>query len=325
MKQQKIKKLITFLISIFITQQSSVYAQKGEWNMKDTIPKAIKEDLNRIVTHENLSFLAQKNYKIPDTAKFIGAFYHKIHPIEVLGIYEKLGENYSFIFDIKKTSDHHVYLLTKKNNCITNVYYEDKKKTKPFKRDTICFDLDSALFPFDKRFLVYYDPTTPEGYLSYIALAGNLEINDDAGRFGATKKPLSDAYGFAERRIEQFKDDNTGLFPIPVPDTCNYFLFETFIPAFSSKLVKIIAPKKPPYRWIEIEFYTNNRKYSKDSSEYGRTFVKVHYTLNNNIRSVKEWYPTITKLSYNEVGAIQSNPIERKFLEDIIYKIPKDF
>ena len=125
------------------------------------------------------------------------------------------------------------------------MYYEDKKKTKPFKRDTICFDLDSALFPFDKRFLVYYDPTTPEGYLSYIALAGNLEMNDDAGRFGAINNPLKDASSFARKRIEQFKDDHTGIFPITIPDSCNYFLFETFIPAFSNKLVKIKAPKKP--------------------------------------------------------------------------------
>ncbi len=150
-------------------------------------------------------------------------------------------------------------------------------------------------------------------------------MNDDAGRFGAINNPLKDASSFARKRIEQFKDDHTGIFPITIPDSCNYFLFETFIPAFSNKLVKIKAPKKPPYRWIEIEFYTNNRKYSKDSTEYGRTFVKVHYRFNNDLRSIKEWYPTITKLTPKEVGAISDNPIEKKFLENIIYKIPKDF
>lgn len=318
---KKYKAIGISIISLFVIQQY-IYAQKKEWNMQDSIPKEIKEDLSRIVTYSNLSFLAFKNPNIPDSNKYI-TFNHRIHPTEVLGIYEKLGENYSFIFDIKKTSDYHVYLLTKKNNCITNVYYEDKKKTKPFKRDTICFDLDSALFPFDKRFLVYYNPNVQIGYLPYIALAGNLEINDDAGRFGATHKLLSDAHRFVSNRIEQFKDDYTGVGYITVSDTCNYFLFETLIPAFSSKPVKIKTSKKPPYRWIEIEFYTNNRKYSKDSSEYGRTFVKVYYKFNNDLRSIKEWHPTITKLSYREMGIIQNDPIESKFLENIIYKTPK--
>ncbi|MGB4774469.1 MAG: hypothetical protein WBP45_04815, partial [Daejeonella sp.] len=152
-----------------------------------TISDSLRREIIHTVTDENLKFMAYKNPKYTDSDLYFmtekGTKIGNRYSREILGISDKVpynpwaGTYYDFMLDVKELGDNNLYLVSKKNNCFAGEIYTDTKRKELYKRDTVCLNLDTALFINNNRFVIYYNPKRQFG--TYAFLAGNAEIYDD--------------------------------------------------------------------------------------------------------------------------------------------------
>lgn len=309
------------LLILLIVGTVKVYGQT-------TLTDSLKREIIHTVTEANLEFMAFTNprfkrsdlYHLEDDA-IIG---YKV-PRDIWGILEKApydpqsGYYYDFMMEVEDWEDN-MYVVTKKSNCFAGEIYTDLRRKELYKRDTVCLNLDTALFINNKTFILYYDAKREFGKATF--LAGNVYVYQDD--IFATDKGSDNYYARMMQtryRLYQFgRVRNLGSYGrINTPDTCDYYLAKFDVKTLSNKPVKVKFPKNKPYDYIEIEFYTNNKKYTKETGYLNSNIYKVKYLLKNDPKTIMEWYPTVTKLTDEEANKVRNGP-ENEFNERIIRK-----
>lgn len=236
--------------------------------------------------------------------------------------------NYALDYTVKRWPDHlcdctlqkshwpGYYLVEKKgNNFVRRINKTlDPEGTIP---DTIKVHAHADLYPYDERFLFYYDREKNE----LRNISGNLAWNALPFKYNLS-------HFYALTRLAQY---NVGC--IEFYDTYIYHETSksiedertkdkehTYLAATQSSLTQgslLIKGKKINESTefddqIEMIYYTNQPSKTGDST--GVTMLEYHYTIKPHVEKITERYPVIRKLTWEENMEIRRGPM-RFFIE----------
>lgn len=266
------------------------------------------------------------------------------HPKGVL-LNDSTGKYSSFelILDVDRLSPFkserwdNFYKIKKKGNRFVNVKPYAVKVDGEYQitdayADTVEFDLGSEYFPFDERFVVYYDSDTQTG--AWALVGGNIDRYPMFGNYfefvDLRKWASLRTYQYGATSLLDFSRYSESLgyknhsdFGV-INEKQGYNLFEAEMnPGFlPTKKVLIRVPIKSPYEPVELFYYTNDSTYTGHKKYDGvGKIAKVTYSISSKPKSYKELQPRIEVLSMEESLKIyQDHKFWKKFLERIHYE-----
>jgi hypothetical protein len=162
--------------------------------------------------------------------------------------------------------------------------------------DTISIDLISQNYPFNDRYLVYYDHDN----LRFAALSGNF-FKTIMEEYWFTETHALWYRDFARFRTAQFNTRDFSIVGFPTKE--DEYAEVLARSDLSMRDVLIRVPKKSyPYEPIEIIYYTNDKR--KTGVEDG-SYFKVTYKLVREPKNIEELLPAMEKVSIEDIRKLR--------------------
>lgn len=224
-------------------------------------------------------------------------------------------------FDIQKLDGlGNYYLVEKRGNVfrkqiLEGVIYSDSVKALP---DTIKVNAYSEQFPYDDRFLYYYDKEKDQLW----NISGNIEWNNTPYRsnlpqyYILTRLAQYDVKMVQDYRIFlNSKKNSTNIYDSLLRDSKHrYYIAESSLLSEGRLLIRTpFNSKNVKYdKLIEVIFYTLNPLKTGDKD--GKTMMEYRYSIRSFIEKSNERTPAIRKLSNEEKQRILNSNM-RFFVE----------
>lgn len=337
-KYNHIHKTVFAVLVMFI-----VFPLSAQERYTEPVPDEIINEIKFRMRDHILSFKMKMNPNITEEDYRLDPQSMR-HPKGVL-LNDSTGKYSSFelILDVDRLSPFkselwdNFYKIKKKGNRFVNVKPYAVKVDGEYQitdayADTVEFDLGSEYFPFDERFVVYYDSATQTG--AWALVGGNIDRYPMYGNYFE----FVDLYKWATLRTYQY--GTGGLYDFDQyaraigykhhnglgeeNEKQGYKLFEAEMdPGFlPTKYALVRVPVKSPYEPVELFYYTNDSTYTgrKKYDGLGK-IAKVTYSISSRPKSYKELQPKVEVLSMEESLKIhQDYKFWRKFMERINYE-----
>jgi hypothetical protein len=205
------------------------------------------------------------------------------------------------------------YLVTKKNNRFTNG------------KDTLSFpeyDLFNGYFPFDDRFVVYFDPHSNDMY----NLSGNF-VKDKPTEEWLNAKREAGAIMMVQKTLAQYDISDFSLFlntkrpglQKHIYDSLrklepDYYYLHIANSTLSDSYVMVKMPVAWPYTKFDILYYTNRPELT--GSKDPKDLYEVKYTIDYTSGSFPENYKQ-TQFEFTKVSHLEYLKLQRKFLNTL--------
>ncbi|SDD35994.1 hypothetical protein SAMN05216323_11521 [Williamwhitmania taraxaci] len=343
--------LLSGICGVAQIQQSSVWIPACT-----PIPKEVVKIVKEETELELLLYKMKVNpvLKLRDIAEIDGAsilFYRS--PRMVLFNPPMDNGSYKMILDVRrwpeetssalpKLSLQNFYLVTKKGNRFVNEESSFDQKGEPINwkeipaySDTLSFDLWSKDFPFDERYIVYYDSTEnkvyPVGgaamlypikngwlspYLTMLSFIAELNLKIRLDRFNLKQDSDGNKLLMLDG-LEKFGaldsiNPNSDKYIKSGKVVFYYYLVGCDLTEGLPAIVKTTAVNRYFNGEVELTYYKGHVVEDANSQDgYRYKFQEIRYFLRNIPREYGETLPIVRDLSDRELNELMKTPYER--------------
>ena len=194
------------------------------------------------------------------------------------------------------------YYVIEKGNGLPGVWNEWRPLEEGVP-DTFTLHVYDELFPYDNRFLVYYDPKNKNKAVYY---SGNVnwDTNEKYGGMPIEYAALMRGVQFGVERVCRISDVKRDSLRKLLPNQPNYNYVTAEASFLNTGNLIIGGPEGKEHLLIELIYYTDDPKKTGDAE---KVFYEMRYILPTKINSIKERRLEKRKLSDEETQLLQSS------------------